>query len=109
MIEFIESHYVFILVCFSVLIEVLILINSFRKGSLNKKDFIEVIIDQALPGFINLAEESSSDGSSKLALVVKLCIDKIKSFITKKDESFYRSLIVKKVEAILSTPQKKGE
>lgn len=107
MIEFIESHYLLILACISLIAEVIIIIRSFRKNKVDQAAIIENLIDSVLPGFINLAESTCADGTSKLCLVVKLCIEKIAKYISKSDESYYRTLIIEKVESILSTPQKK--
>ena len=91
-----------------VLVGVIVLIFSFRKKKLNESDRIEVLIDSVLPGYITLAEASESYGSSKLSLVVELVMKKISRYILKKDVHVYRSMIIEKVENILSTPQKKG-
>lgn len=107
MIEFIENHYLLLIAAVGFVVEVIVLIRSFRKGKVNQEDFIENIIDKVLPGYINLAEASGADGVEKLALVVKLAIEQIKRYITSGSEEFYRKLIIQKVEAILSTPQKK--
>ena len=105
--DFIKDNPLLIVAVFSLVIEVIVLVRSFRKGKINQDDFIDSILSDKLPSFINLAESTCADGSSKLCLVVKLAIESIRKYIKKDDEPFYRQLIIDKVESILSTPQKK--
>lgn len=105
--DFIEEHYLLIIAAVSLIVETVVLIRSFRRGSINQDAFIENLLDSKLPAFINLAESTCADGASKLSLVVKLGIEAIKKYVTRGSEQFYRKVIIEKVEAILSTPQKK--
>lgn len=108
MIEFIIDHPGFLGLAIGVLVDIVVtIILCFRKEKCHDKDFIVNSINEMLPGCINLAEESGVDGSSKLSMVLELVLAKVKRFICKKDLHYYKALIVEKVEAILSTPQKK--
>lgn len=110
MINFIESHLDLVLLLSVGVIElVFVVISFFRKKRLNNEDFVTSRIDSILPGYINLAEASDCDGSTKLSFVVDCVLKNIKRFISKKDEKHFISLIIEKTEAILSTPQKKGQ
>lgn len=78
-----------------------------KKPQVNLCDHIKSLVDEFAPSFIILAEMSGTTGSEKLSFVVKSLMDKIKKFVSSKDEDFWKSYIIKRVEAILSTPQKK--
>lgn len=108
MIEFFESHQGLLPVIVGLVLDIVltILCLIFRKKG-KTKDYVINLIDEVLPGFICLAEESGCDGISKLSMVIDLVLKRIKKFIVKDDFHFYKSLIIEKVEAILSTPQKK--
>ena len=79
-----------------------------KKPQVNLDDHIKSLIDEFLPGFILLAEQTGSSGPEKLAFVVSSLLGKVKRTISSKDEEFWKDYIISKVEAVLSTPQKKG-
>lgn len=83
------------------------LLVIFRKIKVNSSDSIKHLIDENLPGFINVAEESELDGPYKLGFVVSNVLSKIRKYIKKSDWLYYKCYIEDRVEAILSTPQKK--
>lgn len=78
-----------------------------RKRKDVAEQYVDHLIDESLPSLIRLAEETDCDGIYKLSFVVESVLKKIKRYIKKHDAAFYRSLIISKVEDILSTPQKK--
>lgn len=112
MIEFFVDHPELAALIIGVLIDVaftiVVLIRSFRSKKSIDSSYVDSIVDQALPGYICLAEQSCSDGVSKLQFVVSLALKKISKYISKSDEHLWISKIIEKVEAILATPQKKG-
>lgn len=71
---------------------------------------ILVYIDEVLPDLILSAEkipELSQKGTDKLALVVSSCVKLVKTKFKVKVDSSLQNRIVGRVEAYLSTPQKK--
>ena len=108
MIEFFESHPGLFLCIVGIVVDIVLtsLVLIFRK-KIKSSDFVEHIIDSCLPGFICLAEATGADGDSKLSMVLDLVMKKIRKYILKKDEHYYRCLTIDKTEEILKTPQKK--
>lgn len=106
MIEFLASHYREIIVIAICLVEIIFFFLK-KRPQLNLDDRILADLDDVLPGYIKVAELSGEKGSEKMVLVIKLCIERVKKFVAEIDEVYWAKIIQDKVEAILSTPQKK--
>ena len=107
MIAFLQENYRWLIVVVVGIIEVLIFFLAKKRPSLNLIDRINSLIDDALPAVIRLAEASCSDGKSKMALVVRVLLEKISKYDKNQDETYWSKVIIDKAEAILSCPQKK--
>lgn len=107
MIAFLQENYRWLVIVFVDIVVALILIFTKRKPSLNLIDRINSLIDDALPAVIRLAEASCSDGKAKMALVVRVLLQKISKYDKNQDETYWSKVIIDKAEAILSCPQKK--
>lgn len=86
---------------------VIFFIVLFRGKKAVSSDSIKLLIDENLPGSIILAEQSELDGPYKLGFVIDVILRRIRKYIKKSDDTYWISYIKDKVEAILSTPQKK--
>lgn len=106
MIEFLSSHYKELIVIVICLIELILFIVK-KRPSLNLEDKVDALISDILPQYINLAEVSGLKGHEKLVFVVSNVISRLKHFISGLDEIYWAKVITDKVEAILTTPQKK--
>lgn len=108
MIDWLQAHIGLLYVLIGLLVDVVLTILClFRGKKAAAKDYVISRIDEVLPGYINLAEASGEDGASKLSMVLELTLKRVKRFILKGDMHYWKSLIIEKVEAILSCPQKK--
>lgn len=105
--EFILNYWQYLVIILVDLIG-LVFILLRKKQSITEASIKEMIAD-VVPGYINLAEASGSTGRTKLCLVVDLVLKRIQKYISKSDEQFWISYIHDVIEAILSTPQKKGD
>lgn len=106
MIEFIKSYGIYI-ICALISIVELIFFFIRKKPQLNLMDRLTSDIDDVLPGFIQLAEQTGLSGQDKMAFVVSSCIERLKHIVSSIDEIYWSKLIVSKTEAILACPQKK--
>lgn len=103
--EFIKNHYELIGAC--LLLVASVLINLFKKRPVNS--LMQVIYDYAIKA-IKIVEDSNVVGSSeKLALALKLVHTFLEETYPGIKLSSYDSLIIKTIEEILETPQKKQE
>lgn len=109
MIQFLQNYWMYLAGGLVVVAEVIIFFLK-KKPSVNYDDHIKSLIDGAICYYIKLAEMTKASGSEKLVFVVSSLLTRIKKFFdsSEYDEAYWRSYIVEKVEAILTTPQKKG-
>ena len=106
-IEFIVANWQLLAMAVILVLEIVVFFLK-KKPQVNLDDHIKSLIDEFLPGFILLAEQTGAKGSEKLAFVVSSLLGKIKKQVSSKDEDFWKDYIISKVEAVLATPQKKG-
>lgn len=102
--EFITAHYELIFsvfLCFTSLI-----ISLFKKKPVKVCDTLKQFIADALPGFINKAENSGLKGSDKLNLVLEYVDEFLKSYGFEFTD-YYKNYVIKQIENILTTPTKK--
>ena len=111
MIEFVKSYWKLIVALILVALDVVILL--FKKRPLKVVDAVTSVISEVLPVLIGQAEceYPQGHGDLKLKLVVDLCKNYLQSSLglTAEEVAKYDELIKLRVEAILSTPQKKGD
>lgn len=105
--QFLQENYQLLIVALVAIIEVVVFFIR-KKPSMNYDDHVKSLISEFVPSFVVLAELSGAKGSEKLSFVVSELMKKIKKYRTSKDEDFWKEYIISKVEAVLSTPQKKG-
>lgn len=111
--DFIKDYGSIIISIVGFLISAIIVIISFikNKGDINKmKDdkYLVMVLDM-LPSVIKQAEIAFTNGTDKYTYVMTYCLDFLTSLGLSKDEAKakYSLIIDKKLEEILSTPQKK--
>ena len=109
MIQFLQSYWQLLLFGALTVLEVIFFLLK-KKAVINYDDHIKSSIESAICYYVKLAEVSQASGSEKLAFVVSMLLKRVKKFFgaTEHDEEYWRSYIVERVEAILTTPQKKG-
>lgn len=110
--EFLASHYKLIVLCIVVIFEV-VLICLNRRKPVKVVDAITTTIQDVLPSLILVAEQSfrgQQQGANKLMMVLELVHNYLRSKYGFSTEQVleYDDYIKNKIEAILSTPQKKG-
>lgn len=106
MIEFLVAYWQYLLLGIAIIVEALFFFLK-KRPSLNLVDRITSLIDDALPAVIRLAEASCTEGRAKMCFVVRVMLDKIRSYHKDADETYWSKVIIDKTEAILSCPQKK--
>lgn len=109
MIQFLQNYWMYLAGGVVVVAEIIIFFLK-KAPSVNYDDHIKSSIDSAVLYYIKLAELSGAVGSEKLAFVVSMIMKRIKLQFgsSEHDEEYWRSYVVEKVEAVLTTPQKKG-
>lgn len=98
------------------ILDVLILVISLvffilRKKPVKVSDTLKQLISSWLPGVINAAEKTDLKGSLKLDYAVNMVYDIFCSdYITREEfDQRYLPFVKSQIEAILSTPKKKGD
>lgn len=106
MIEFLAAYWQYLLLGIAIIVEAFFFFLK-KRPSLNVHDRITSLIDDSLPAVIRLAEQSCTDGRSKMCFVVRVMLKKISSYMKDPDETYWSKVIIDKTEAILACPQKK--
>lgn len=107
MLEFLQTYW-------REIVEVVLLLATFLVALCKKKvkvyDSVSDLVLNILPGAINLAERElgAGNGKDKLNFVLNFVEEWLKTNYPEAKFASYKSLIIKQVEAILATPQKKG-
>lgn len=112
MIDFLKTYWkVIVLLALLVLDLILVILN--RRKPVKVFDSVHQTITSILPDLIKSAESSflSGHGTDKLEMVKQLCYQLLTSVygFSIQEAMKYEPYIVRQVEAILSTPQKKEE
>lgn len=104
--EFLLRYWVEMVFLAVSLIEVIFFFAK-KKPSMNFSDRLNAVIDEVLPGFIILAESTGLSGTEKLSFVLSSCLKRLHKSYAVVDDNYWTKVIIQKVEAILSCPQKK--
>ena len=107
-IDFLSAYWPILLVAFIDVVSIIVSAFLLRRKSISN-DAIKNLINEKVLVYVKLAEASGCCGQVKLMFVITSVLKIIKKFIKSSDEDFWSSYISEQVEAVLSTPQKKGE
>ena len=107
--NFIKENWKLILEIVVLLVSVVMFI--IRKKPVKVVDTLKQTICAFLPGIITVAESSGLKGEDKLKYAIDLLYKVfVKDYLTREEfDNKYLSFVKSQIEAILSTPQKKGD